>query len=236
MAIPPLPPNRLGCPPKSVCADFVAGRVNSAGFGGVPQEVGVAVLGVNEGKPVGSVKRGAEGPGVVVGAIAVVTTFSAGLNSDSVEAGVVVGGNIEVTGFSPGAGDNDKTGGVLGRDELAYVGCGGGGGGAVHWPKGSLGAVGCITIAGGADLEMGGDFSTSPSRTMGVLASGELRIGRLFERGARPKGEVGGGEALSVGTGICTGAEGVSLTGEPGGVVPRSLTGDTRGTPEGEGV
>lgn len=62
-------------------------------------------------------------------------------------------------------------------------------------------------------------------------------MGRLlFERGARLKGEDGGGEALSVGTGTWTGAGGVSLTGEPGGVVPRSLTGDIRGTIEGEGV
>ena len=235
MADPVLPPNRLGCPPKNVWADFVVGGVTSAGFG-VLQVLGVAVLGGNEGKPVGSENREAEGPGVVVGPIVVVATFSAGLSNDGAEAGVVVSPKIEGVGFSSGAGDNDKIGGVLGRDESAYVGCAGGGAGAVHWPKGSLGAAGCTNIAGGADLETGGDPSTSPSRTMGVLASGELRMGRLIERGARPKGEAGGGEALSVGTGICTGAEGASLTGEPGGVVARSLTGDTRGMPEGEGV
>ena len=264
----------LGLPPKSVCAVFVVGGVNSANFEGEPQ-----ALGVKEAKLVGSVNRGAEGPGAAVGAILVVTTFSAGIGdgaeaevvggvkiegagfspagvSDGAEAGAVGSAKIEGAGFSP-AGTNDgaeagavgsaknesagfspregdnKTGGVFGRVESATVG---GRGRGAHWPKGGLGAAGCATTAGGADLETSGSFSVSPSRTMGVLASGELRMGRLFERGARAKGEVGGGEALSVGTGIWTGAEGVSLTGEPGGVVLRSLTGDTRGTLEGEGV
>ena len=61
-------------------------------------------------------------------------------------------------------------------------------------------------------------------------------MGWLFERGTTPKSEVDGGETLSAGIRICSGAEGVSSIGEPGGVVLRSLTSDTRGTPEDEDV
>lgn len=234
IAGPTLAPNRLVCPPKSGCTAVVVVVVISASFEGVPQAFGVGELNTNPGKLVGTVNRGPEGPGVVVGVVVVVVTFSAEANDDGVEAGVVVGGKIADDGFSPGVGNNDVNGGIFGRDESSSVDCAGVGG--FHCPKGILGAAGCATITGGADRETGGGFSVSPSRIKGVLASGELRMGRLFGRGTRQKGEVDGGEALSVGTGICTGAGGVSLTGEPGGVVLGSLTGDTRGTLEGEDV
>lgn len=184
--------NRLGCPPKIVGAAFVVGGVTPVGLEGEPQELGAAVLGVNAGKLVGSVNKPEE-PGVVV----VLVTLSA-QPSDGAGAGVVVDVEIAGAGFSPEMGANDGNGDVFGRTGSASAGCRGGGG--LHWPKGTLGAVGCRPIVGGADLETGGGFSTSPSRTRGVLASGELRKGRLIERGARPKGEVGGGEALSGGT------------------------------------
>lgn len=227
-----LVPNRPDCPPKSVCGAFGVGWRGPISAG-TPQVLGVVVPKVNGGKLVGNANTG-EGLVVVAGALVVAATFSGGVNTGSAGAGVVAGAELAVAGFSPEGGENEKTGGVFGRIEPASMHFGGGGG--IHWPKGALGAAGCATIAGGADLGTTGGLSTSPSRTRGVLASGELRMGRLlFVRGARPKGEADGA-AFSVGTGICAGAGGVSLTGVPGGVVLTSLTGDTRGILAGDGV
>lgn len=216
------------CIPCSGVGDGVGAGTGGFGNGGVelgvPHTLGIEPVDVNDGKLAGSENTEAEGPGVL--AAMVVATFCAGAKNGA-ETGAVAGLKSEDAGFSPKAGDNDTTGGVFERAGSASVGCASGGGEGVHWPKGVLGAAGCeTTVGGGADLEIAGGFSTSSSRTMGVLASGELRAGRLFERGASAKGEVGGGETLSGGVGICIGTEAVSLTGEPGGVVLWSLTGD----------
>lgn len=93
-----------------------------------PRILGIAVLGANEEKLVGRENIGADGPGVVVGAIVVVATLLGGVNTDCAVAGVVGGGaNIEDADFSPGVENNDEIGGVLGRVESS-VGCAGRGG------------------------------------------------------------------------------------------------------------
>lgn len=76
-----------------------------------------------------------------------------------------------------------------------------------------------------------GDASESNSPTSGVLARGELRIGRLLVpiRGGRLNGDPAGRGGFETGAGKAI--RSASLTGEPGGVVvPSSRMGETRGT------
>jgi len=165
--------------------------------------------------------------------------------NDGTEAGKEKGASIEAaesgadTGnglaLMPGLGVKlDKSGGVPGRDDdvSSFLGS------ILRASMGVLGAAG-VTIVGGADLDCGGGVvesggSTSP--TSGVLASGELRAGRLLLiRGVRLNGEFAGGDDFETGAG----SEGrsPSLTGEQGGVVLSSLTGDVcRPLAEGDGT
>lgn len=100
----------------------------------------------------------------------------------------------------------------------------------LHWSTGALGTKGA-TVAGGTDLGGRGgvgDANDSNSPTRGVLARGELRIGRVLApiRGGRLNGEPAGRDGFDTGAGKAT--RSASLTGEPGGVVgPSSRAGET---------
>ena len=212
----PLPDGRGG-------VNRVGGRVNGAGVEGFD---GGGVISPNFIDAPNKVEAGEPrvNDGVVAGK-------EKGAGIGAAVSGVVTGNGLALM---PGLGVKlDKSGGVPGRDDevssLVSI---------LRASANVLGAAG-VTIVGGADLDGGGgvvESRGSASPTSGALASGELRAGRLLLiRGVRLNGEFAGGDALETGAG----REGrsPSLTGDPGGVVPSSLTGDVcRPLVEGDGT
>lgn len=83
------------------------GGVASAGFEGILKDLRFAVLCVNTGTLARSANREPEGPGVLVGAIVIITTFSAGSNNGEADAGVIAGAKI-LGGFSPEMGKTTR--------------------------------------------------------------------------------------------------------------------------------
>lgn len=189
---------------------FDGGGVISPNFNGAPNKAEAGEPRLNDGTEAGKEK---------------------GASIEAAESGVDTGNGLALM---PGLGVKlDKSGGVPGRDDVSsFLGS------ILRASMGALGAAG-VTIVGGADLDCGGgavESGGSTSPTSGVLASGELRAGRLLLiRGVRLNGEFAGGEDFETGAG----REGrsPSLTGEQGGVVLSSLTGDVcRPLAEGDGT
>lgn len=149
--------------------------------------------------------------------------FSRGF-AGSVNAGGI-GSAVMAGAFTPLP---NKTGGVLGREESDSASCFAGG---THEPNCGLGEAGCGTIGGDTDFAWGTKLGASTSPVRGALARGELLTGRVpVVLGVMANGE----DAGSFGRGETTGGVAPG-TGDPGGVVLWSLTGEIfRGGGEGE--